>query len=103
MRTPRSLCGVGTVAIAGEEQACDIATSRGFSATNAPYGVVAESAESNLAGNLAFGRVDLLTRVDGLEVPHYFSVYVICGGNFLRGSDSLSGKGGPVAKLSKCG
>ena len=73
-------CGVGTAAIAGEEQACDIATSRGFSPTTAPHGVVAESAESNLAGNLAFGRAVLLTRADGLEVPHYFSAYVICGG-----------------------
>ena len=44
------------------------------------HGVVAKSAESNLAGNLAFGRAVLLTRADGLEVPHYFSAYVICGG-----------------------
>ena len=73
-------CGVGTAAIAGEEQACDIATSCVFSPTTAPHGVVAESTESNLAGNLAFGRAVLLTRADGLEVPHYFSAYVICGG-----------------------
>ena len=69
-------CGVGTAAMAGEEQACDIATSRGFSPTTAPHGFVAESAESNLAGNLAFGRAVLLTRADGLEVPRYFSAYV---------------------------
>ena len=80
---------------------CDIATSRGFSPTTAPHGVVAESAESNLAGKLAFGKAVVLTRVDGLEVPHYFSAYVICG--CLRGSDSQPGKGGPVTKLSKCG
>ncbi len=65
-----------------------------FSPTTAPHEVVAESAESNLAGNLAFGRAVLLTRVDGLEVPHYFSAYVICGGTTCAGQILSQERGG---------
>ena len=73
-------CGVGTAAIAGKSRRATSPLRVAFSPTTAPHGIVAESAESNFAGNLAFGRAVLLTRADGLEVPHYFSAYIICGG-----------------------
>ena len=80
MRTPRPLAASAPLQLLGRSRRATSPLRVAFSPTTAPHGVVAESAESNLAGNLAFGRAVLLTRADGLEVPHYFSAYVICGG-----------------------
>ena len=78
-------CGVGTAAIVGRTRRAASSLCVAFLLTTAPHGVVPDPADSNLAGNLAFGRSVLLTRADGLEVPHYFNAYIIYGGSAYAG------------------
>ena len=96
MRTPRSLAASAPLQLLGRSRRATSPLRVAFSPTTAPHGVVAELlvAESNLAGNLAFGRAVLLTRADGLEAPHYFSAYVICGGTACAGQILSQVRGG---------
>jgi hypothetical protein len=78
-RIPRPLAASAPLQLLGRSRRATSPLRVAFRPLLLPMGLW-QNQQSPTLLDLAFGRAVLLTRADGLEVPHYFSAYVICGG-----------------------